>query len=524
MITPYSNIISVTTLGANLLLDTYTGAAAAYSLRLLSTSYTGDAIEVRRASDNATQDIGFVNNELGVTSLESFCSGTNGFVTTWYDQSGNGRDATQGTDVNQPQIVSSGSVILENGKPAAQFDGSNDVMTASGFGTGSERSVFFTMRGNGNGTGYENYYIFLISPPSSTGDFMQNYSSNYQGQINANFKTDTLDINSSTAVDIQSLLTTIKTTSTSELFQNSTSLGTGSGTQTLEDELSIGNFSSNYAFFKMQEMVVYNSDESSNRTGIETNINDFYSIYYVATNSEYQDVLDYADSQGYQRPSYAQCALQDALVGDLKDAGVWSKLDTFYVFATDGDSDFAGINFIDPNNHEITEVNSPTFTSNVGFTGDNLSAYLDPSYNQGTDGVNWSNPNGSFGVWVDTPNTVNQDSYIGDVENLSGDYSTMRRGNRKIINGNSISIGLNLSNTFAHINVNSSQADLWYNGSNQASLSPSGFVNSTDMTFLSEGGAGAFADGTISIGFFGGDLSSEQSDFYTAVNSYMTSI
>jgi len=279
MITPYSNIISVTTLGANLLLDTYTGASAAYSLRLLSTSYTGDAIEVRRASDNATQDIGFVNNELDVTSLESFCSGTNGFVTTWYDQSGNGRDATQGTDVNQPQIVSSGSVILENGKPAAQFDGSNDVMTASGFGTGSERSVFFTMRGNGNGTGYENYYIFLISPPSSTGDFMQNYSSNYQGQINANFKTDTLDINSSTAVDIQSLLTTIKTTSTSELFQNSTSLGTGSGTQTLEDELSIGNFSSNYAFFKMQEMVVYNSDESSNRTGIETNINDFYSIY-----------------------------------------------------------------------------------------------------------------------------------------------------------------------------------------------------------------------------------------------------
>jgi hypothetical protein len=40
MITPYSNIISVTTLEA-LLLDTYSGAAAAYSLRKLSTSLHG---------------------------------------------------------------------------------------------------------------------------------------------------------------------------------------------------------------------------------------------------------------------------------------------------------------------------------------------------------------------------------------------------------------------------------------------------------------------------------------------------
>jgi hypothetical protein len=29
----------------------------------------------------------------------------------------------------------------------------------------------------------------------------------------------------------------------------------------------------------MQEMIFYTSDQSSNRAGIETNINDFYSIY-----------------------------------------------------------------------------------------------------------------------------------------------------------------------------------------------------------------------------------------------------
>src|SRR5210317_2258769 len=100
-----------------LLLDTYGGAAAAYSLRQLSNSYTGNAIRVRRSSDNTEQNIGFVNGELDTSTLETFCSGTNAYVTTWYDQSGNARDASQTTAANQPQIVSSGSVITQNGKP-----------------------------------------------------------------------------------------------------------------------------------------------------------------------------------------------------------------------------------------------------------------------------------------------------------------------------------------------------------------------------------------------------------------------
>jgi hypothetical protein len=274
--------------GIPLLLDTYSGAAAGYSLRGLSTPYVNGAnpyaCQVRNSS-NVALNIGFIFNsltgdyELDTAALLAHCGGGNGFVDVWYDQSGNVRNATQVFALNQPQIVSSGSVILENGKPAAQFDGTDDFMTATGFGTGEERSVFLTMRGNGNGSGYENYYIFIESFPSTLGNFMQNFSTDYTSVINANFPINTLDIFTSNAVDTQLLLTTIKTTSTSELFKNSTSLGTGSGTQNLESDLSIGNFSINFAFFKMQEMVVYNSDESSNRTGIEDNINDFYSIY-----------------------------------------------------------------------------------------------------------------------------------------------------------------------------------------------------------------------------------------------------
>ena len=104
------------------LLDTYSGAAAAYSLRLLDSSYVGSAIRVRRSSDNTEQDIGFnVFGELDTVSLLAFAGTGDAFVKTWYDQSGNSNDATQTATGSQPQIVSSGAVIVENGKPAVEF-------------------------------------------------------------------------------------------------------------------------------------------------------------------------------------------------------------------------------------------------------------------------------------------------------------------------------------------------------------------------------------------------------------------
>ena len=156
------------------LLADYPNAAAAYSLRLLQTAYTGSAIRVRRASDNTEQDIGFVNNQLDTATLTTFCSGTNGFVKTWYDQSGNGRDASQTTAANQPQIVSSGSVILENNKPSVDFDGSDDYLYNTSFNTSTASSlthsrVYSTNSAASNNSG-GSFYSFGNS--TNTTDFI----------------------------------------------------------------------------------------------------------------------------------------------------------------------------------------------------------------------------------------------------------------------------------------------------------------------------------------------------------------
>jgi hypothetical protein len=107
----YHHLIQAT-LPASYLLDTYTNAKVAFSVRKLSSAYSGNCIKVRRSSDNTEQDIGFVGNVLDTTSLLAFCGAGDGFVTVFYDQSGNALNATQSSSVSQPKIVSSGSVVL----------------------------------------------------------------------------------------------------------------------------------------------------------------------------------------------------------------------------------------------------------------------------------------------------------------------------------------------------------------------------------------------------------------------------
>ena len=65
------------------LLDTYTGASAAYSLRNLSSSTT-NVVRARRSSNDDEQD--FTASEVSGGALATFVGAGDGFVTTWYDQ------------------------------------------------------------------------------------------------------------------------------------------------------------------------------------------------------------------------------------------------------------------------------------------------------------------------------------------------------------------------------------------------------------------------------------------------------
>lgn len=103
-------------------LDVFPNAVFAYSLRKLRTGYTGNAIRVRRSSDNTELNIGFDGEgNLNVEQLTNFCGSGDGFIATWYSQDGSGNNLLQATLSRQPQIVFSGAVIYDNGKPAIYY-------------------------------------------------------------------------------------------------------------------------------------------------------------------------------------------------------------------------------------------------------------------------------------------------------------------------------------------------------------------------------------------------------------------
>lgn len=88
---------------------------AAHATRLLNTAYTGPMFRVRRASDSTTRDFfgdrfGNVRDAQGGTLAAWLNDGAVvGYVTIWYDQSGNARHATQSTASLQPKITLYGS-------------------------------------------------------------------------------------------------------------------------------------------------------------------------------------------------------------------------------------------------------------------------------------------------------------------------------------------------------------------------------------------------------------------------------
>ena len=302
------------------LLDTYTGAAAAYSLRKLKSDYTGKVLQVRRASDHVEVDVGFDSNGLlsldspvtnvteestGITqgsstnaaklgefcgearrsggdtsyaSVDSMTEAAHVEVVTWYDQSGSANDASQAAAASQPRVYDRASgLIVDNGKPAIQFDGGDDFLlhAVSGLISGnftyvdtfnSSDTAAILHSSNSGVTKW-----VMISHASTSSALSEGFATTYQRY----FK------NGSSALSSGATRTDLK----NAFFDGSQNIAFyhGSTNGIAAANLYLGRYhGGGYQFSgKLQESILYTSDQSalSNRTGIETNVNTFYNIY-----------------------------------------------------------------------------------------------------------------------------------------------------------------------------------------------------------------------------------------------------
>ena len=255
------------------LLDYYRDAAAAFSLRKLLSTYTGSAIEVRRSSDDTTQDIGFTaNGDLDTAALAAFCGSNNGFVKTWYDQSVNGRDASQADTTKQPKIYdSSTGVITDNGKPATEWSAVTGQLLDTSYTTNSsEFTVVAVANCDDNGTNKT-----IVLAPEALVFVANNESARH-------IQGDAAQTPYSPADSTDQMLHFVGN-SGSESFagDNGTALTTRSESPATNSKLRIGNNAVGSIPFlgKIQEIVYYTSDQSGSRSDIEANVNQYYSIY-----------------------------------------------------------------------------------------------------------------------------------------------------------------------------------------------------------------------------------------------------
>ena len=262
---------------ASYLLDTYgSGIVSGFSLSKIKSGAV-NCIDVRRASDNTIQTIGFSGDDLDTSALLSFCSGTDGFVSKWYAQDGSGNYASQSTNSRQPKIVSSGSLETVNGKAAMLFDGVNDKLDIfSPIGAAIGLSMFVIGKRAASST-----YGLIVSTdnnatyspalflPSSNDYYFYVVDEGYAASSNAY---------TTTAQEINSFIYSASFTISLHVNGSSVSFGSMNSLSNTTDFKEIGSRTANneYTNGHIQEVLFYSTDQTTNRAAIETNRRNYF--------------------------------------------------------------------------------------------------------------------------------------------------------------------------------------------------------------------------------------------------------
>jgi hypothetical protein len=228
-------------------------------------------------SANRTAIEANIGETYGITGIPAYDNTVDGFVETWYDQSGNGNDATQSVAASQPKIVDAGVLVSGNtGEPAFTGDGVDDILSLSSsinFGTGEffvSTVVDVDTGGVVIGSASPNWMllvttssiqvrasntnvIYIISPDSvlTAGESYLISLSRVENDITAY-------VNGVAQADVETVVST-------DTFSADRFLQRGTNGNPYPDPVS--------------EVIIYASDQSANRVAIETNINDHYNIY-----------------------------------------------------------------------------------------------------------------------------------------------------------------------------------------------------------------------------------------------------
>jgi len=224
-------------------------------------------------------------------------------------------------------------------------------------------------------------------------------------------------------------------------------------------------------------------------------------------------------------PDDARKAIIDTLVGALKTAGVWTKTELFYDLAAH-DSQAARLNWISPGNNTLTEVNSPTFAADQGYTGNGTTSYLSAGVNLSAltlylqndahAGV-WFRTAGSvakYGLGTDTGTILLVSGNLGATERLTRiNTQTNLTSNDNITTGHVVAVRRDSANQFSY-----------RNGAGEATGAQASEARTAAPVTILKAGV-TLSDQQILAAHLGGQLTSgEVTAYYNALAAYKTSV
>jgi hypothetical protein len=514
--------------------DVVAGATAWWGLRGYNAAVsngTTKAVNIRRASDNTTQDFVILSNgSLDVASIATFISGTTGFVTKLYDQTGNGNDLVQATAAKQPQIFLNAIGSL----PVAYANGAIPqwVQTAGGFSLNQPDStalVYFDNNTASNagvaatGTGASVQSVGVASPSAGNVYIYAGTVLSVASTQGAWHSLQGLYNSTSSKLNLDNVLTT-------------GDVGTGNISTSTEELFASSN--GNFPFTGyILESGWWGGDQSSQFSALYSNQSSYwgYGSYDIATQAWVQQVLRNGGSVSTTRQGVV-----DTLIKGLKTDGVWSKLDRLWLFAAENSqaalTDLVGLTL-------ATANGSPTFTTDRGYTGQDLAtptAYVDSGYNPSS-GATFTQNSAHISAWSVTNNAASNGGCLMGADTSGGGNSNINlfdtyldgnvygRINDAPASGSQGAPGTRQGHWIAN-RSGASASQVYQNGSNFSSPNAtSGAVPNTNLFILcDDNSASGPINGTpnqLAMASAGGSLSStDASNFYSRLRTYMTAV
>ena len=382
-----------------LLLDIYTGASAAYSLRKIAVATT-NVIKVRRTNGLTPVEQDFTAEQITDGTLLAFTGSGDGRVVTWYDQSGNNAHATQVTQNRQPRIVSSGVLVLDSSgvNPTMEFHVNNVGSTLNAPLVGSQPFTLFNLRRYRVGGTTTRVAIGYAGSGNSYAD------NNIAGSFRTYYGAYVIQGANNTDREIFYSLangasTAVSLNGGSEVIGNAGTAGASA--------LTIGAAGLNFApEVNEQEIIIYNSNQSSNKAGILTNINTHYNLYEpLPYNGSDVDANAYINAGGIT--NFVEIAAIEQLFLNLKGTGSTTNNSNFYsklfaLYPISPTSLAAGaVNAANPSTYDINWYNSPTYGT-TGVTGNGSNMYGDTNFTPSTHGLSIND----IGMTCDTATTT----------------------------------------------------------------------------------------------------------------------